>query len=97
MKRDHALDHLDSGISKEVFALRESGVETFESCEGGKGHAFLEPTVRFHGNRAEGLRAFAVVLQSGLRPSELRRVWTVLDGELTGPCWELTFVSHKSS
>ena len=23
-------------------------METFESCEGGMGHAFLEPTVRFH-------------------------------------------------
>lgn len=93
LKSDHALNHLDPGISKEVMTLREWKVETFESCQGGKGHAFLEPTVRFHGNRAEGMRAYAAALQSGLIPSELRRVWTVLDGELTGPCWELTFVA----
>ena len=93
MEEDNALRHLDEGISKQVFALRDVGVETFESCQGGEGHAFLEPTVRFHGGRGEGLRALAAALQSGLRPAELRRVWPVLDGELTGPCWELTFVS----
>src|ERR1700737_4954121 len=97
MKRDHALDHLDPGISKEVMALREYGVETAESCQGGKGHACPEPMVRFNGNRAEGLRALAAAIESGLRPAELRRVWSVSDGELTGPCWELTFVARKSS
>lgn len=79
-----------------MLLLRDAGVETFESCEGGEGHAFLEPTVRFHGHRSEGLRALAVVLQAGLPVSELRRVWPVLDGEVTGPCWELTFVLNMS-
>jgi hypothetical protein len=30
-------------------------------------------------------------MDSGLPVAELRRVWVVVDGELTGPCWELTF------
>lgn len=89
---DHALKHLDEGIATQVLALREHGVETIESCEGGPGHAFPDPTVRFAGGTAEGYRALSVALQCGLRVAELRRVWSILDNELTGPYWELTFV-----
>ena len=84
---------LDEGVRSFVESLRAAGVETFESCQGGRGHAFPAPTVRFHGARAEGLRALAVALQAGLPVAELRRVWPVLDGEPTGPWWELTFTS----
>lgn len=82
---------LDAGIEKAVLALRAGGVETFESCDGSKGHAFCEPTVRFHGGRAEGHRALAVAIQCGLEPTTLRRYWQVQDGEPTGPYWELVF------
>jgi hypothetical protein len=61
---------LDAGIYDAVEVLRESDVETFESCEGGSGHAYPEPTVRLHGDQAEGLRALA---ESGL-PGH---VWTL--------------------
>ena len=87
---------LDEGIKRAVHALVDGGIETFESCEGGSGHAFPEPTVRFHGNHAEGFRALSVAMQAGLRVSELRRVWPVLDQEPTGPCWELTFTPQAS-
>jgi hypothetical protein len=50
---------LDRGIRTAVRTLFENGIETFESCEGGMGHAFYEPTVRFHGGPGEGFRAFA--------------------------------------
>ena len=81
---------LDPGIVQAVSILRRNGVETFESCQGGSGHAYPEPTVRFHGERPEGLRALAVATQHGLCVRELRRVWPMVDGELTGPWWELT-------
>lgn len=84
---------LDPGIALIVDVLRRGGVETFESCEGGDGHAFPEPTVRFHGYREEGLRAMSVALQAGLTVSALRRVWDIIDGELTGPHWEMVFVN----
>lgn len=85
-------DHIiDPGIARAVTALQAAGVETFESCQGGAGHAFLEPTVRFHGGNMEGFRALAVVTEAGLLVDALRRVWTLIDGEPTGPCWELTF------
>jgi hypothetical protein len=82
---------LDPGIREMVVALRTAGIETFESCEGGPGHSYAEPTVRFHGNHAEGFKALSVAMQAGLRVETLRRVWPVLDNEPTGPWWELTF------
>jgi hypothetical protein len=88
---------LDPGIAPYVEALREAGIETFESCEGGPGHSYPEPTIRFHGHRDEGFRALAVVLQRGLPVSDLRRTWPILDGEPTGPYWELAFYSPASS
>ena len=81
----------DPAIRKIVDALRASGIETFESCQGGAGHAFAEPTVRFHGGRDEGFRALACALQQGLPVNELRRYWQVVDGEPRGPYWEMTF------
>ncbi len=82
---------LDSGIKPYVAVLVGAGVETFESCQGGEGHAFPEPTIRFHGYRAEGLLAVAAAVQADLPVSHLRRVWDVIDGELTGPHWEMVF------
>jgi hypothetical protein len=82
---------LDPGIKHAVETLRAGGIETFESCEGGEGHCYPEPTVRFHGGRGEGFRAIAVALQHALPVSCLRRIWTVNDGEPTGPHWEMTF------
>jgi hypothetical protein len=82
---------LDPGIRRYVEVLNEAGVETFESCQGGEGHAYPCPTVRFHGDRSEGFRAIAVALQRGFPVIDLRRTWPILDGEPTGPHWEMTF------
>lgn len=88
---------LDKGIAHAVGVLVGGGIETFESCEGGPGHAFPEPTVRFHGYRDEGFRALAAALLAGLQVSALRRVWDVIDGEPTGPHWEMTFTNGSPS
>jgi hypothetical protein len=88
---------LDRGIAAVVVALASAGVETFESCEGGVGHAYAEPTVRFHGDHAEGMRALSVAMKANLPVQELRRVWPVLNNEPTGPWWELTFSTHHGS
>lgn len=82
---------IDAGILHEVRILLANGVETTESCQGGQGHPFPEPTVRFAGGQSEGPRAVGVALQHGLRVAELRRVWSVIDGEIVGPMWEMTF------
>ena len=45
---------LDKGIKKYVEILRSEGIETYESCEGGAGHAYFEPTICFYGQIGEG-------------------------------------------
>lgn len=85
---------LDPGIETYVKALRQEGIETFESCEGGAGHAYTEPTVRFHGGKSEGFRALDAALRRGLPVAHLRRTWPINDGEPTGPWWEMTFAQR---
>lgn len=88
---------LDEGIRDIVIALASNGVETFESCEGGKGHSFPEPTVRFEGSSSEGLRALSVAIAHGLPVSRLRRAWGIIDGLIHGPWWEMTFLPPRDS
>ncbi len=64
----------DPGIRKAVEYLQAEGIETFQSCEGGSGHAFPEPTVEFHGTPEAGWRAVSACLARGLPIRALRRV-----------------------
>lgn len=89
------LHGLDAGIRSVVLVLRANGIETFESCEGGTGHSYLEPTVRFHGGIGEGFKGLAIALQHGFKVAALRRTWVIQDLEPTGPYWELTFVEKS--
>lgn len=82
---------LDKGIKQYVEILYAAGIETFQSCEGGEGHSFPEPTIQFHGERPEGFRTLAVALQNGLPVKAVRRVWSIEDGEPVGPDWEIVF------
>ena len=82
---------LDPGIRTAVLILRKSGVETSESCQGGAGHCFPEPTICFHGDAWAGHKAFAVAMENGLPVLSLRRAYGVVAGQLEGPWWEMTF------
>jgi hypothetical protein len=84
---------LDPGIRDAVLILRRAGVETFESCEGGAGHAFDVPTIRFHGNAWAGHKAFAVAMEHDLPVRRIQRAYAVVGTELEGPIWEIVF--HK--
>jgi hypothetical protein len=88
---------LDEGIREIVITLLANGIETFESCEGGAGHSFTEPTVRFEGASSEGLRALSVALENGLPVAELRRSWGIVDGLIHGPWWVMTFHPPRNS
>lgn len=90
MKRTDFDPPLDAGISDLVICLVSKGIETCESCQGGTGHSYPEPTVRLLGGIAEGYKAVSFALEEGFAVSELRRVWPLIDGCLTGPYWELT-------
>jgi len=82
---------LDPGIRRAVLILRRAGIETCESCEGGVGHAFPDPTIRFHGSTWAGYRAFAIAMEHGLPVLHLRYSYGVEGGQLGPPRWEMTF------
>jgi hypothetical protein len=92
-KTDFSRLGLDPGIVRIVQALSDEGVETFESCEGGKGHAFPEPTIRFGvGRPEEGWHALSVSLMLGFPVLALRLVWDIEHHHTpTGPLWEIVF------
>src|ERR1051325_803363 len=83
---------LDRGIARAVDVLRAAGVETCQSCEGGAGHAFPEPTIEFYGTSAAGWFALKVCLDHGFPVKQLRRFWCVQETNIpTGPYWAITF------
>ncbi len=86
---------LDRFISYAVKVLRDAGIETFESCDGGRGHCFPEPAIRFSGNYGKGFAALSVAMDYGLPVSGLRRYWSIEDGQPVGPDWEMTFVRSR--
>jgi hypothetical protein len=97
---DHESDwdaFLDPGIAKAVKILNKFGIQTYESCQGGAGHSYHEPTVRFYGDRYEGFRAFTIAKQHGLRVTSLRRIWLITEDEPTGPDWEMVFYAPRSN
>lgn len=80
---------LDRGIKRAVELLRAGGVET---CEGGEGHAYPEPTVAFFGGPYAGWLAMSICLANGLPVASLRRTWMVYElNDVTGPHWEIVF------
>lgn len=84
-------DPLDLGIARAVEILNEAGIPTFESCEGGEGHAYPVPVVRFYGSTGTGWAALAACMDHGLPVSELCRSWDFDSGEPSGPYWKITF------
>ena len=83
-------DHvLDKGIARAVCILQAAGVETFASCQGGEGHVYDYPTIRFGGTPRCGHLALGIALKECWSIKSLRRYWTVCENEVTGPNWEL--------
>lgn len=84
---------LDDGILGVVKVLREAGIDTFHSCQGGPSHSSEKPEVRFHGDENEGFRAEEVTTAAGYQVFEICRFWySNSQGERLGPYWEITFV-----
>jgi len=103
-----ALPSIDEGIRPAVKLLNENGFETFESCEGGRGHCFSEPTVRFYGTEQDLIAAYELLESSGLNVHNARRVFRkqpVYDASETiaiGSNWqapfnEIVFIKHSKT
>ena len=102
---------LDPIIRPAVEVLNNHGFETFESCQGGEGHCYPEPTVRFFGNEFDLIRAYETCQCYGLNVSAVKRVFTKVDvykKNITanvlpfGVAWgkpfnEITFVIHSKT
>ena len=89
--QNHGYEGMDPEIREAVKILCENGIETIQSCQGGPGHAYPNPTIEFCGGYAAGFRALAVAIDFGLAVAELRRVWTIQYGEPVWPHWAMTF------
>lgn len=86
---------VDMGIVRAVKVLRDAGVETFESCEGGEGHTYPEPTVRFHGPPGCGWKAVGELMVYEFPVRRLSHTWRFAKNRVgegpDGPYWEVTF------
>ena len=89
-------DPPDIGVTAYLAELIAAGVHTFESCEGGEGHAFRDPTVRFNGDDTEGWRALDVCRAHNFPVRLLQRVWDVDDGP-ADPYWMLVFRMQRKA
>jgi hypothetical protein len=87
-------DPIEPGIVRAVSILIDAGIHTFESCEGGEGHAFPKPSVRFYGGPGSGWAALAACMDHALPVRDLSRSWDVDSGEPSGPYWQITFRSR---
>ena len=84
---------LDPGIARVVMTLREHGIETMQSCEGGEGHAYAEPTVEFGGGYGDGWKALGIAFNYGFPVGTLMREWRIdwETREPVGPYWVMVF------
>jgi hypothetical protein len=83
---------LDAGIRFAVRVLHAAGIQTGQSCEGGEGHAYPEPTIDLDrdGTNA-GFAAWAALREYGLPVATIGRTWQDQSGELVGPFWRIVF------
>lgn len=72
-------ENIDAGIRPAVEILNQNGFETFESCEGGKGHCLTDPTVRFYGDEFDCVRAYEICQAYNLCVLEVKRVFRKIE------------------
>jgi hypothetical protein len=85
---------LDPGIRFAVRVLHAAGgIETCQSCQGGKGHAYDCPSVDMiaTGEDAIGMRALAALSDHGLPVQDVSLVWNVKNGLPYEKLWRVTF------
>lgn len=84
---------LDPKISLLVKRLWDAGVHTYESCQGGTGHASREPFIKLYGVPADQWRALAVCQDYGFDVRTISRTWDIDNGEPSGPYTLIVFRS----
>ena len=69
------INAVDEIIKPAVKIMLEHGFHTFESCQGGEGHSFTEPTIRFNGTEFDLIIAYELCKHYKLNVSCVRRVY----------------------
>jgi hypothetical protein len=85
---------LDAEIRFAVRVLHAAGgIETCQSCQGGKGHSYDRPTVDMiaTGADAVGFRALAALADYGLPVDDISLVWRVRNFLPYEKLWRVTF------
>jgi hypothetical protein len=85
---------LDKGIRFAVRVLHANGIDTCQSCQGGKGHSYPEPTVDLPINTAdyEIFGALSALSDYGLPVCSVGLVWRVQkSGLITEKLGRITF------
>ena len=72
-------EKLDKGIRFPVKVLHAAGLETCQSCEGGKGHAYELPTIEMisRDSDADGFAALAVLAHYGIEVFSIGIQWPI--------------------
>ena len=93
MWSDASYKDLDAGIRFAVRVLHAAGIDTCQSCQGGKGHAYDQPTVEMvsTGGDAEGFAALAALHGYGLPVADIAIRWPVKNGLPYERLWTITF------
>lgn len=106
-----SFEYVDTEIRPVVKILNQHGFETFESCQGGDGHCYNEPTVRFFGNEFDLIRAYEICRCYGFNVYKAKRVFIKEDIYIDnqsekampfGIAWanpfnELVFINHEKT
>lgn len=85
---------LDVGIRFAVRVLHATGgIETCQSCQGGKGHSYDRPTIDLiaGGNDSKGFLALSALADYGLPVSNIAILWNVKNGLPYEKMWRITF------
>jgi hypothetical protein len=85
---------LDPGIRFAVRVLHASGgIETCQSCQGGKGHSYDRPTIDMiaGGCDAKGFLALSALVDYGLPVADIAILWNVKNGLPFEKLWRITF------
>ncbi len=98
MKRNSVLSEqtyktIDKGIRFAVRVLNAKGIDTQQSCQGGKGHAYNQPSVDIPAtdDDAKGFAALSALRDYGLPVQEVSIIWPVSGSLPTEKFWRVTF------
>jgi hypothetical protein len=90
--REKWLLTLDEGIRYYVDVLEKEGIETCQSCQGGPGHCYEQPTVDFYAHNVGAIYKVASIATTyGLPWCDIYLAWSNQDHLMNGPSGRIVF------